>query len=460
LTKPSGFALRSHTLLDNQHKPYCAEVAVSLNTWTVYLADSESLQVSDYDSDIFQYNSHPLYTSFDAGATGTIPTASHYAPTSSLSNLEIPVLRLPSPAPSGTPSTLFSNPLEPLVAAAQIVSASEDTQNLVTPPYSPTSYEPASPLSTELSYSELTTTTTESHSDSLIAAEEPANTTEPTPQSPEYVCVTPTPQDIAELEERQRRAYSPELQYPDPAPLSPLPQEEEARLENQENIPPVPPVVGPEPLPFPPTPCPPNQIPHPHEFLSVSTRRRQEWRQAGEISIFSIHDIPTLGDLCANPPVFPSVIPFRARAAHILNVVPNHREFLPNEFPLSIPVCCKAVRYLPGDGIPLGYIRYHFQHHLARVFGIPAATPSIKAAFIGSIVILDIYDFLDGRIVTVFGYLAFDQENTFVVDQGYQCEDLVRSTPGLLAYTLTPRIPVDPLDLVEVHLDVEPLRQI
>ena len=51
-----------------------------------------------------------------------------------------------------------------------------------------------------------------------------------------------------------------------PRPLSPLPAEEEARLENQENIPPE--VAGPI---FARPPCVDDPVPHPHQFFAVTT---------------------------------------------------------------------------------------------------------------------------------------------------------------------------------------------
>ena len=51
-----------------------------------------------------------------------------------------------------------------------------------------------------------------------------------------------------------------------PHPLSPLPAEEEAHLENQENIPPV--VAGPI---FARPPCVDTPVPHPHQFFTVTT---------------------------------------------------------------------------------------------------------------------------------------------------------------------------------------------
>jgi hypothetical protein len=68
-----------------------------------------------------------------------------------------------------------------------------------------------------------------------------------------------------------------------------------------------------------------------------------------------------------------------------------------------------------------------------------------------------VQDFLDGQLVTTYGYLSFVEDQIFVVGQGYHFEDIVRGNSHLLAHTLSPRIPTDPFDFVSVHPDDQPL---
>jgi hypothetical protein len=68
-----------------------------------------------------------------------------------------------------------------------------------------------------------------------------------------------------------------------------------------------------------------------------------------------------------------------------------------------------------------------------------------KAAFIGTLVIFESLDFLDGRLLTHYGYLNFGTRGSvYLQDQGFHCEDNIRVYPHLLNYCLTPRLPVDP----------------
>jgi hypothetical protein len=112
-------------------------------------------------------------------------------------------------------------------------------------------------------------------------------------------------------------------------------------------------------------------------------------------------------------------------------------------------VCCKALRILPSDEVPHGYIRYSFVSSILQTFGrIPEY---LRGAFLGALVILEVTDFLDGRQVTTYGYLSFASGGIFIEDQGLHCEDAIRACPRLLAYTFTPRIPTNPLDFVQFY---------
>jgi hypothetical protein len=236
-------------------------------------------------------------------------------------------------------------------------------------------------------------------------------------------------------------------QPPSPRPLTPLPPAEEARLENQENIPPLPPLTHTDALG---RPC-----NYPHRFIAVRTENGSQWRPQGELSYHDILDVPTTKALFEHPPLFPSVTPFRGESSRFLHIQPVN-EFLAHQLRIShISACVKAVRYLPSGDLPLGCIKYSFADGIKEVFA--PHSNQVKDAFAGALVLLETLDFLDGRKVTTYGFLEFDENFVYVRSQGYHCEDAIRSFPTLLAYCFTPRIPVDPFVHVSVHPETIPL---
>ena len=85
-----------------------------------------------------------------------------------------------------------------------------------------------------------------------------------------------------------------------------------------------------------------------------------------------------------------------------------------------------------------------------------------RRAYEGTFVVLDIHDFLDGRVVTTYGYLAFGDRNgegnsIFVIEQNYHFQDGLRENPQLSAYTFCPRIPADPHNYLHTYYDDLPL---
>jgi hypothetical protein len=112
---------------------------------------------------------------------------------------------------------------------------------------------------------------------------------------------------------------------------------------------------------------------------------------------------------------------------------------------------------LPSAKIPLGYIKYSFVESIILTF---RRYPTfVREAFIGSLLILEVVDFLDGRTITTYSTLAFglDPDSIFVENQGYHAEDTIRALPFLLNYMFTPRIPADPFEHIGVYPDNVPL---
>ena len=235
-----------------------------------------------------------------------------------------------------------------------------------------------------------------------------------------------------------------------PRPLSPLPPAEEVRLENQESVPPVTP--GPV---FTRRPCVDCPVPHPHQFFAVPTSFGPEWRPRGELSLGDTLEVPLVSELIRMAPRFPSVIPFRGGAPHHITIKPEIPDISAQFTIPPVYACGKAVRFPPTLELPLGYIKYSFRDGLKDVFS--PFSLLVKSAFSGVPAILETLDFLDGRRITVYGYLDFDEAFVYLKGIGYHCEDDVRVYPLLLSYCLTPRIPSDPFAHVSVHHDNVPL---
>ena len=115
--------------------------------------------------------------------------------------------------------------------------------------------------------------------------------------------------------------------------------------------------------------------------------------------------------------------------------------------------CSQAIRDQSGPDLPLGSIKYNFRRGIGAAFSnLPGL---VRATYEGVVVIVEIHDFLDGRVVTTYGYLHFNRrfgvDQTFIVNQGYHFEDAVRTSPHLYSYCFTPRIPADPFDHISCH---------
>ncbi|KAF8461968.1 hypothetical protein DFH94DRAFT_686968 [Russula ochroleuca] len=234
---------------------------------------------------------------------------------------------------------------------------------------------------------------------------------------------------------------------PLPRPLSLLPPIEEAQVENQENIPPK--FCFPEP-------CAARHLAHPHQFHAVYTACRTKNRPLCEVSVNNLLSIPTVAYLAETPCAFPSVTPFRVFVPHHIHIKPTVPELAQQLIENTPTACGRAICYAPSPAIPLGFVRYTFTFAIKNLFR--EAPNEIRELFIGFLVILNIHDFLDGRQVTTYSYLAFSAEGgIYCIDQGYHCEDVVRVAPFLLSHTLTPCIPADPLDHIVIMPSTLPL---
>ena len=440
---------------------------------------------------------HPIYSDYDPGDVGPLsrylepgiritgpPTASGVYP--NVLDLVAPGVTTWDILHPGIPRVtladlhpeFYSPPVRPLDLVnltGPRRSESPELQHIVSRPLTPVALEnalqldlterPLSPLSL------LATVTSLAHPRSLpstparitspdrLLVESPLSQKSPSAQtfgerSPSYHVHSPTPSPTPAPAEAP---LGPRLPSPanSPAPLSPLPAEEEARLDNQENRPPTPL----DPLlvnPYAAPPCALNVLPyHPHQFYIVQHERSTIWRPVADAHLASLLNFQTHAELVDSPPTFPSVIPFKAFVHQHVLISPTDA-FQANALGVPPLVICSHAGYSePSRDTPLGYICYTYRPSLRQTFLRHPAY--VRLCFAGALVITEIHDFLDGRRVYTYGRLHFNGADIFILDQGYHCEDTLRVQPFLFRYTLSPRLPLDPFAFVRVFPEEEPL---
>jgi len=230
---------------------------------------------------------------------------------------------------------------------------------------------------------------------------------------------------VAPFEAPSTCSSSPEFQFPSIAPVPPQP---------WENL------------------CKDDRL-NPHQFIAISTAIGEELHPY----IGDIFSIPSAGHLLWEPPAFPSVFPF-------FTVVYHKQSFIPAPTVVSglsagaqptLVACAKAICTQPTPDIPLGYIRFTYQQGIKEMFArIP---PLCWEPYRHHVVFLDHFDFLNGRTISVFGYLDFEGRHIFVRRQTYHFEDLLRHWPSLTSFILAPRLPFNPLGITPVIPDNHPL---
>jgi hypothetical protein len=197
---------------------------------------------------------------------------------------------------------------------------------------------------------------------------------------------------------------------------------------------------------------------HPHQYIEFFTNRGDEWRSREEFNAPDISAIIPATVLATNPPQFPGVTPFRFKNPHFFALYPvSHYRAEEIGVP-PLYVCSKAIRVPPTPSVPLGSIKYNFKENIGSAFTyIPCLACNV---YQGKLVILEVHDFLDGRVISTYRHLNFREhlgrELIFIIDQFYHFEDAGKIYPILLSYTLSPRIPADPLAFISTYHDTEP----
>ena len=197
---------------------------------------------------------------------------------------------------------------------------------------------------------------------------------------------------------------------------------------------------------------------HPHQFLTFFTSQGEEWCSIQEFGLRDTSLIIPVHQLLTSQQVFPGVTPFHTKNPHFFALYPVSQARARQIGVPPLYVCSKAIQVHPSAQIPLGSIKYNFREGIGVAFThIPQLA---RQVYQGKLVILEVHDFLDGRVVSTYGHLKFTQqlgqEIVLVVDQFYHFEDKVRKSPVLLNYTFSPRIPADPFLFILTYHDEEP----
>jgi hypothetical protein len=271
--------------------------------------------------------------------------------------------------------------------------------------------------------------------------------------SPSYHVRTPSPQPPVSrtpspLVGTPPQGPPPSLMQPVPSPSPPS---------DQENIRPPLEELAAAPLdPYLPPECIQNPSPvHPHQFFIVELDGQQVWRPVSEGQVTSFLNLPSHDALLDHPTIFPTVTPFKGYSPHVALASPTDR-WQAALFDIPALHLCSCAGYAPpAIESPLGYLVYMFRPSIRETF---LKHPQlVRNVFEGSLVISDVYDFLDGRRVYIYGKLRFNIDSVYIMDQTLHFEDAVARHPYLLQHCLTPRLPADPCSLISVFPDASPL---
>jgi len=186
---------------------------------------------------------------------------------------------------------------------------------------------------------------------------------------------------------------------------------------------------------------------HPHLYTVVHHNGNTIWCPQEEfVSKDFLANIPRVNNLDHLSPHF--VTPFRALVYHEVLIRPQHT--LP-----PVTLCAKVGRHPALLHLPFGFLESSFVDSIKFLFG--QFPPVWLTYFEGALVPLTSYDFLDGRLITVLGYLHFTEEGLFVTNHHTRIEDMLHTKPELALFTCTPRTPENPLLYVTLPCEELPL---
>jgi len=186
---------------------------------------------------------------------------------------------------------------------------------------------------------------------------------------------------------------------------------------------------------------------HLHLYTIVHRNGQNIWCPQEEfVSKDFLANIPRVNNLDHLSPHF--VTPFRALVYHEVLIRAQHT--LP-----PVTLCAKVGRHPASLHLPFGFLESSFVDSLKFLFG--QFPPLWLTYFEGALVHITSYDFLDGRLITVLGYLHFTEEGLFVTNHHTRIEDVLRTKPKLAQFTCTPRTPQNPLLYVTPPCEELPL---
>jgi len=186
---------------------------------------------------------------------------------------------------------------------------------------------------------------------------------------------------------------------------------------------------------------------HLHLYTIVHRNREAIWCPQEEfVSKNFLANIPRVNHLDHLSPHF--VTPFRALVYHKVIIRPQ------NTLP-SVTLCAKVGHHPALLHLPFGFLESSFIDSLKFLFG--QFPPLWLTYFEGALVPISSYDFLDGRLITVLGYLHFTEEGLFVTNHHTRIEDVLRTKPELAQFTCTPHTPENPLLYVTPPCEELPL---
>jgi hypothetical protein len=194
---------------------------------------------------------------------------------------------------------------------------------------------------------------------------------------------------------------------------------------------------------------------HPHQFFLLELDGQQVWRPISEGQVASFLNLPSHDALLDNPTIFPTVTPFKGYSPHVALASPTNR-WQAAIFDIPALHLCSRTGYAPpaADSL-LGYIVYMFRPSIRMTF--LKHSQLVRNIFEGALVISNVYDFLDGCRVYIYGKLCFNIDSVYIMDQTLHFEDAVARHPYLLRHCLTPRLPADPCSLISIFPDASPL---
>ena len=183
-------------------------------------------------------------------------------------------------------------------------------------------------------------------------------------------------------------------------------------------------------------PCGADALSHPHQFSLVYQGENCLWYPQEEfVSRDFLSLIPAVGDL--ERVTQPFVTPFHGPVPHIVSLESRTGALFP------VHLCAKVGRHPYSLHFPLGYLEISFRDAIKFLFR--QFPPAWLEHFEGAYVTLLIFDFLDGRRVTVKGKLHFTSDGLYCTDRVLYTEDLLRTDPSLFRFTCNPRTPTNPL---------------